>query len=136
MNRRLHAMPFRTTQGFIAYKAAFEDVPIASVKAEYTSQSCALTACEHAEEANRKRRRFNCKACGYQDHADRNAFARLYLAGSQKPQLLATAVNVAKRRLAKCELDMPTLERFPCVRKVRRWASGRVHRSTSFLVTA
>ncbi len=87
MNRRLHAMPFRATQVFIAYKAAFEAIPIASVDAgvEYTSQGCALTACEHAERANRRRNRFNCKSCGHQDHADRNA-----------------SVNVGKRGLEKC----------------------------------
>ena len=118
MNRRLHAMPFRATQVFIAYKAAFEAIPIASVDAEYTSQGCALTACEHAERANRRRNRFNCKSCGHQDHADRNA-----------------SVNVAKRGLEKCLLDVPALKNLPQVRKVRRWASGRVNRPTSSLVT-
>lgn len=119
MNRRLHAMPFRATQVFIAYKAAFEGIPIASVEAAYTSQGCALTACEHVERANRKRKRFKCKSCGHQDHADRNA-----------------SVNVAKRGLADCELDVPALKNLPQVRKVRRWASGRVNRPTSSLVTA
>jgi len=119
MNRRLHAMPFRATQVFIAYKAAFECIPIASVEAEYTSQGCALTGCEDAERANRRRKRFKCKSCGHQDHSDRNA-----------------SVNVAKRGLEKCMLDVPTLKSLPQVRKVRRWASGRVNRPTSSLVTA
>jgi len=119
MNRRLHAMPFRATQVFIAYKAAFEGIPIASVDAGYTSQGCALTACEHAERANRRRKRFKCKSCGHQDHADRNA-----------------SVNVAKRGLKRCLLDVPALNSLPQVRKVRPWASGRVNRPTSSLVTA
>ncbi len=119
MNRRLHAMPLRATQVFIAYKAAFEVIPIASVDAEYTSQGCALTGCEHAERANRRRKRFNCKSCGHQDHSDRNA-----------------SVNVAKRGLEKCMLDVPTLKSLPQVRKVRQWASGCVNRLTSSLVTA
>lgn len=115
MNRRLHAMPFRAIQVFVA----FEGIPIASVEAEYTSQGCALTACEHAERANRRKKRFKCTACGHQDHADRNA-----------------SVNVAKRGVANCELDVPTLNSLPQVRTVRRWASGRVNLPTSSLVTA
>lgn len=114
MNRRLHSIPFRALQTFVSYKAAFEGIPTVSVEPAYTSQGCALTDCEHAERANRRKHRFKCRECGHQDHADRNA-----------------SVNIAKRGLVQCGRHVPALKTLPGFRKMRRQASGRVNRPTS-----
>jgi IS605 OrfB family transposase len=113
MNRRLHSLPFRKLRKFITYKAAFQGIPSEDVNPEYTSQACSLTACEHTTRANRRGKRFKCKVCGRQDHADRNA-----------------AINIAKKGLRKLDRDAPALNSLLQVRKVRRQASGCVNQPT------
>ena len=113
MNRRLHRIPFRALQFYTSYKAAFEGIPTAWIDPEYTSQTCALTNCEHTEQSNRKKKRFRCRSCGHQDHADRNA-----------------SVNIAKRGMRELSWNVPALNSLPQVRKVRRQASGAVDAPT------
>jgi putative transposase len=113
MNRRLHHLPFRALQFYTSYKASFEGVPTAWINPEYTSQACSLTDCGHTEQANRHKKRFWCRSCGHQDHADRNA-----------------SVNVAKKGAKKLDWNVPALNSLPQVRKVRRQASGAVDAPT------
>jgi IS605 OrfB family transposase len=82
MNRRLHSLPFHKLRSFVAYKAAFEEIPSDDIDPAYTSQTCSFTGCGHTARSNRRKKRFKCNACGRQDHADRNA-----------------AVNIAKKGL-------------------------------------
>ena len=96
MNRRLHHLPFRALQVYTSYKASFEDVPTTWINPEYTSQACALTDCEHTERANRNKKRFKCRSCGYQDHADRNA-----------------SVNIAKKGAKQLDWNVPALNNLP-----------------------
>ena len=114
MNRRLHSIPFRKVREFITYKAAFAGIPAIDVNPEYTSQSCALTNCGHTVRENRHKKRFKCRECSHQDHADRNA-----------------SVNVAKRGLLEVDTDVPALKSLPQVKKVRRQASGCVDQPTA-----
>ena len=107
MNRRLHSLPFAKLRSFITYKAALEGIPEDDVDPEYTSQRCPRTACLHTERANRRRKRFKCKACGFQDHADRKA-----------------AVCVAQEWFNDQDGNVPSLDTLPAVEKVRRTASG------------
>jgi putative transposase len=108
MNRRLHHIPFRTLQFYASYKAAFEGIPTAWINPEYTSQTCPL--CGHAERSNRNKRRFKCRDCEYQDHADRCA-----------------SVNIGIKGIAKHQnWNVPALNSLPQVEKVRRQASGAV----------
>ncbi|MFH1224347.1 MAG: transposase [Candidatus Diapherotrites archaeon] len=71
MNMLLHGWSFAQLQSFIAYKAAWAGIPVAYVKADYTSQCC--SKCGHTEKANRKGRIFRCRKCGYALNADLNA---------------------------------------------------------------
>ena len=113
MNRRLHSLPFHKIRCFVAYKAAFEGIPSEDIDPAYTSQSCSLRNCEHTARSNRRKKRFKCKACGRQDHADRNA-----------------AVNIAKKGLESLNRNVPALKTLPTVRQLRRQASGCVNQPT------
>ncbi|OYR79383.1 transposase [Halorubrum sp. E3] len=112
MNRRLHHLPFRALQYYTSYKAAFEGVPTAWVAPEYTSQRCPL--CGHTERGNRNKKRFKCRSCGQQDHADRSASVNIAVKGIKKHQ----------------EWTVPALNSLPQVRTVRRQASGAVDAPT------
>nr|WP_254714735.1 transposase [Natranaeroarchaeum aerophilus] len=107
MNRRLHSLPFAALQEMVSYKAAWEGIPSDNVDPEYTSQRCPRTECQHTERANRHKKRFKCKRCAFQDHADRKA-----------------AVCVVQKWLERETGNVPSLETLPRVRKVRRAASG------------
>ena len=108
MNRRLHSLPFAALQELVSYKAAWEGIPSEEVDPEYTSQRCPRTECQHTERANRHKKRFKCRECAFQDHADRKA-----------------AVCVAQEWFDQQHENVPSLETLPRVKKVRRAASGR-----------
>jgi IS605 OrfB family transposase len=108
MSRRLHHLPFRTLQYYTSYKAAFEGVPTAWIDPEYTSQQCPM--CGHTERANRHKKRFKCRSCQHQDHADRGASINIAVKGIEKHQ----------------DWTVPALNSLPQVRTVRRQASGAV----------
>jgi putative transposase len=112
MNRRLHHLPFRALQYYTSYKAAFEGVPTAWIDPEYTSQQCPM--CGHTERANRNKKRFKCRSCQHQDHADRSASVNIAVKGIEKHQ----------------DWNVPALNSLPQVRKVRRQASGAVDAPT------
>jgi len=118
MNRRLHHLPFRALQYYTSYKAAFEGVPTAWIDPEYTSQQCPM--CGHTERANRNKKRFKCRSCQHQDHADRSASVNIAVKGIEKHQ----------------DWNVPALNSLPQVRKVRRQASGAVDAPTVALDTA
>lgn len=104
MNRRLHSLPFAKLQRFVAYKAAWNSIPSMKIDPEYTSQECIV--CGHTERRNRKRKRFKCVSCGFQDHADRKA-----------------AVLISAKGLQKLGRNVPALNSLPVVR-VRRQRNG------------
>lgn len=108
MNRRLHSLPFTALQNMVSYKAAWLGIPSDVVDPEYTSQRCPRTACQHTDRANRRKKRFKCRRCGFQDHADRKA-----------------AVCVVQKWFTEQYENVPSLETLPRVKKVRRAASGR-----------
>ena len=112
MNRRLHHLPFRALQFYTSYKAAFEGVPIAWINPEYTSQQCPI--CGHTKRVNRHKKRFKCRDCGHQDHADRSASVNIAVKGIKKHQ----------------DWNVPALNSLPQVKKVRRHASGAVDAPT------
>jgi putative transposase len=69
---RLSGWGFAQLGTFLEYKTVLAGVLIAYVDPRNTSRMCA--ECLHVEKANRKSQaEFSCKACGHQDHADRNA---------------------------------------------------------------
>lgn len=107
MNRRLHSLPFAALRNMMTYKAEWCGIPSDVVDPAYTSQRCPRTECLHTERANRRGKRFKCKGCGFQDHADRKA-----------------AVCVAQEWFTEQNETVPSLESLPCVRTVRRTASG------------
>ncbi|MEF8843418.1 MAG: transposase, partial [Haloarculaceae archaeon] len=112
MNRRLHHLPFRTLQFYTSYKAAFEGIPTAWIPPEYTSQRCPI--CGHTDRANRNKKRFKCRSCSHQDHADRGASVNIAMHGVLDHQ----------------DWNVPALNSLPQVRKVRRRASGAVDAPT------
>ncbi|RZV10696.1 IS605 OrfB family transposase [Natrinema hispanicum] len=107
MNRRLHSLPFRKLRRLVTYKAARDGVPSVDVDPEYTSQRCPRTTCLHVERGNRRGKRFKCKRCEFQDHADRKA-----------------AVCVCQEWFTTTDENVPSLNTLPRVWKVRRTASG------------
>jgi len=85
MNRRLHSLPFHKLRSFVAYKAAFEEIPSDDIDPAYTSQTCSFLLGVGIRLGRIVGRRGSkCNACGRQDHADRNA-----------------AVNIAKKGLSR-----------------------------------
>ena len=110
MNRRLHSLPFASLQEMVSYKASWKGIPSDEGDPEYTSQRCPRTECQHTERANRHKKRFKCRECGFQDHSERKA-----------------AVCVVQNWLDEQDNEnVPSLslETLPMVRKVRRTASG------------
>ena len=107
MNRRLHSLPFAKLREMVTYKAAWNGIPADDVNPEYTSQRCPKTDCQHTARANRKKKRFKCRECGFQDHADRKA-----------------AVCVLQNWFDERYGNVPSLVRLPRVRRLRRTASG------------
>jgi len=120
MNRRLHSLPFAKLRDFITYKVAWHGIPSDDVDPEYTSQQCPVYG--HTERANRHKKRFKCRECEHQDHADRGA-----------------GVSVAQKWLRKQNnRNVPALNTLPQVRKweLRRQASGAVDGPTVVSDTA
>jgi hypothetical protein len=108
-DRRLHSLPFAKLRDFVSYKAAWiAGIPSDDIDPEYTSQRCPRTACLPTERANRRRKRFKCMKCEFQDHADRKA-----------------AVCVCQEWLDDVDENVPSLDTLPRVKKVRRTVSGR-----------
>lgn len=107
MNRRLHSLPFNKLREFITYKAGWNGIPSQNVDPEYTSQRCPRVDCLHKERANRRKKRFKCTECAFQDHADRKA-----------------GVCVAQEWLWDRDENVPSLNTLPRVKKVRRTVSG------------
>jgi IS605 OrfB family transposase len=107
MNRRLHSLPFAALRAMVSYKAAWNGMPSDTVDPEYTSQRCPRTECQHTERANRRKKRFRCQQCAFQDHSDRKA-----------------AVCVVQEWFDRETGNVPSLNTLPVVRKVRRAASG------------
>ena len=69
---RLSGWAFAQLGAFVVYKAKIAGVPVVQVDPRNTSRTCA--ECGHCEKGNRKNQSiFSCKACGHEDHADRNA---------------------------------------------------------------
>ena len=59
---------FRELQTLIEYKAKLCGSKVIYVDAQYTSISCPV--CGYATKENRDKRRFCCKNCGFEEHAD------------------------------------------------------------------
>ena len=102
----------------MTYKAAWNGIPSDDVDPEYTSQRCPRTECFHTARVNRRRKRFKCKKCEFQDHADRKA-----------------AVCVVQEWFNKQNGNMPSLETLPRVKEVRRTASGLYEEADSHGLT-
>ena len=71
LNRRLLDSAFGLLRQMIVAKAEEAARTVVEVDARFSSQTCAR--CGHVASESRRRRRFNCVACGYANHADVNA---------------------------------------------------------------
>ena len=70
--RRLHGWSFDQIRTFIEYKAEERGCTVVGVDPRHTSQAC--SRCGNRSRNNRRSRGwFQCRTCGYQTHADRNA---------------------------------------------------------------
>jgi len=81
MNRRLHSMPFRKIQSYIAYKSVQLGYEPELVEAK-TSRMCPI--CDELNKPNGHL--FNCKKCGFQ--ADRHLVAALNIAANPQCTVL------------------------------------------------
>jgi IS605 OrfB family transposase len=67
-----HAWAFFQLRQFIAYKAAWADIPVHLVDPRNTSRTCSV--CGHCDKANRRSQAdFSCQRCGFNTNADENA---------------------------------------------------------------
>jgi putative transposase len=83
-NRMMAGWPFAQFGEFLRYKAALAGVPVIEEDPRHTSQRC--SKCGHTERGNRTGQdRFQCKACGYESHADLNAARNLAAGGACFP---------------------------------------------------
>ena len=71
MNKWMASWAFYQLEQFLAYKSVARGKVVGYVDSRYTSQRC--SRCGHQTSTNRKKSRFNCKSCGYREHADINA---------------------------------------------------------------
>jgi IS605 OrfB family transposase len=71
MNKWMASWAFYQLEQFLAYKSEARGKVVGYVDSRYTSQRC--SRCGHQTSTNRKKSRFNCKSCGYREHADINA---------------------------------------------------------------
>ncbi|MER6956544.1 transposase [Streptomyces sp. NPDC000618] len=68
----LHSWAFHQLGQFIVYKARWAGVPVVYVDPCYTSQEC--SRCHHVDKRNRPSQAvFECRSCGFVEHADLNA---------------------------------------------------------------
>lgn len=79
MNRRLHTWPFRKLQQFIEYKALWQGIPVAYIKAKNTSKTC--HRCGNVKKTLNGEV-YRCSVCGMVYSRDLNA-----------------SINIAKRLL-------------------------------------
>ena len=71
-SRRVHSWSFAQLKSFIEYKAEERGCRVVAVDPRHTSQAC--SCCGHTVRSNRRSRgRFECRACGFELHADLNA---------------------------------------------------------------
>lgn len=71
VNKWISSWSFDQMEQFLAYKSKALGKRVEYVDARYTSKKC--NRCGHINGANRKKSRFNCRSCGYHEHADLNA---------------------------------------------------------------
>jgi putative transposase len=72
LNRAILRNAWSVARKMLEYKAAWAGVTLVAVPARHSSQEC--SECCHIAAANRPSQAlFRCVACGYEDHADRNA---------------------------------------------------------------
>jgi IS605 OrfB family transposase len=70
--RRVHGWSFDQIRSFVEYKAEERGCTVVGVDPRHTSQTC--SRCGHTARNNRRSRGwFQCRACGFQLHADLNA---------------------------------------------------------------
>ncbi|MFE7721313.1 RNA-guided endonuclease InsQ/TnpB family protein [Nocardia rhizosphaerihabitans] len=109
----LHSWGFHQLGSFIEYKAHRAGVVVVFVDAAYTSQTC--RKCGHTGRANRPNQaRFCCRACGFVEHADRNAShniaaraAKQWGSGAQSAAPAPVQVlDVTRLRAASPELEL------------------------------
>lgn len=71
MNKWMASWSFYQLEQFLTYKSEARGKTVGYVDSRYTSQRC--SRCGHQTAINRKKSCFNCKSCGYREHADINA---------------------------------------------------------------
>ena len=71
-SRRVHSWSFAQLKSFVEYKAEERGCTVVAVDPRHTSQAC--SRCGHTAPNNRRsQRRFVCRSCGFELHADLNA---------------------------------------------------------------
>ncbi len=79
----LHSWAFAKLGGYLAYKAAAEDVALVEVDPAYTSQTC--HKCGWIDKTNRRSQsEFDCGRCGFVGHADHNAAVNIARRGVER----------------------------------------------------
>jgi putative transposase len=98
---------------YLRYKLAWSGGRLVEVNPAYSSQTCAV--CGHVAADNRKGEKFECVACGHQDHADLNAAKVLYSRGIHGDAVCGGSG----------ELSRPAKQKLRPARGRRQGSSGR-----------
>lgn len=83
---------FHQLRAFVEYKAQRAGIPVITVNAAYTSQTC--SSCGHCERANRQSQsKFCCNQCGLETNADLNAALNLKARGQSVSVPIVSALS-------------------------------------------
>jgi putative transposase len=110
--RRVHGWSFDQIRSFVEYKAEERGCTVVAVDPRHTSQLC--SRCGHTARNNRRSRGwFQCRACGFQLHADLNAsrnIAAKYRASLSNPEtgghpvMVPIAGDAERAHVSTCKL--------------------------------
>ncbi len=85
--KRINRIPYGLLRTTLEHKAPQMGVDVIEVNPAYTSQTC--PKCGHRAKANRKRRLFLCRQCGFTANADRVASVNIGLRAITSPVAVA-----------------------------------------------
>ena len=85
----INGWPFYQLENFLRYKAETFGFEVIEIDPRNTSKGC--SRCGYVSGSNRHRHNFTCQACGFKDHADKNAAQNIRLRGIVARQELCSS---------------------------------------------
>lgn len=96
---RFYGWAFGQLRTFIEYKGRLAGVPVVTVDARHTSQTC--SECGHCERSNRKNQsQFICRRCGFAANADSNAALNIKARAEVNRPMVSGHLDLGTSRLS------------------------------------